>query len=250
MIKLLPDSRDARFYNVQDLAKLTDMSESANVSPQGDEPKTKGTRSGRRSVLGHVKMSGQRSNIPEMFKVKVLVLGPCESGKTVLSNFLADATEMSGDYMPTQGVRILEFENNGLNVGGRTVNAEVELWDCSGDHKFEQCWPAIQQETNGVLLVFNPDQPNHDKELETWYSHFVSQQGMKDSQCLAFAHHKPSTSDKARGHLSSLLSKVTVVHSNIDEDGDSVRQEFSNFLTNILSTMSDNRDKEELSIIS
>ncbi|CAH1232667.1 IFT22 [Branchiostoma lanceolatum] len=201
-------------------AKLSDMSEPANRSPNGDEPKPVGTRSGRRSVLGHVKMSGQRSNIPEMFKVKVLVLGPCESGKTVLSNFLADATEMSGDYMPTQGIR------------------------------FEQCWPAIQLETNGVLLVFNPDQPNHDKELETWYSHFVSQQGLKDSQCLAFAHHKPSTSDKARGHLSSLLSKVTVVHSNIDEDGDSVRQEFSNFLTNILSTMSDNRDKEELSIIS
>eukprot|EP00058_Branchiostoma_floridae_P009359 XP_002594847.1 hypothetical protein BRAFLDRAFT_86014 [Branchiostoma floridae] len=148
-----------------------------------------------------------------MFKVKVLVLGPCEC------NF------------------ILNF------------SAVSSLFFCLYT-MFEQCWPAIQQETNGVLLVFNPDQPNHDKELETWYSHFVSQQGMKDSQCLAFAHHKPSTSDKARGHLSSLLSKVTVVHSNIDEDGDSVRQEFSNFLTNILSTMSDNRDKEELSIIS
>jgi len=41
-----------------------------------------------------------------MFKAKILVLGPCESGKTVISNFLSDATETSGgEYHPTQGVR-------------------------------------------------------------------------------------------------------------------------------------------------
>ena len=34
--------------------------------------------------------------------------------------------------------------------------------------RFESCWPAIARDTNGVVFVFNPDQPNHDKELESW----------------------------------------------------------------------------------
>ena len=34
--------------------------------------------------------------------------------------------------------------------------------------RFSTCWPAFQKDTNGVLIVYNPDQANHDKELETW----------------------------------------------------------------------------------
>ena len=32
-------------------------------------------------------------------------------------------------------LRILEFEQSGIQVNGRNVNAEVEMWDVSGDHK-------------------------------------------------------------------------------------------------------------------
>ena len=33
--------------------------------------------------------------------------------------------------------------------------------------RFENCWPAIQKDANGVLFVYNPDKSNHSKELET-----------------------------------------------------------------------------------
>jgi len=57
-----------------------------------------------------------------------------QTGKTWISNFLAEATESSGgEYHPTQGVRILEFESEGENpTTGSAFRAEVELWDCSG----------------------------------------------------------------------------------------------------------------------
>ncbi len=32
-----------------------------------------------------------------------------------------------------QGVRIVEFESNDLELNGKNMDAEVELWDCSGD---------------------------------------------------------------------------------------------------------------------
>ena len=33
-------------------------------------------------------------------------------------------------------LRILEFEQSGIQINGRNVNAEVEMWDVSGDHKY------------------------------------------------------------------------------------------------------------------
>ncbi|XP_032236763.1 intraflagellar transport protein 22 homolog isoform X2 [Nematostella vectensis] len=186
-----------------------------------------------------------------MFKSKILVLGPCESGKTVIANFLSDATETSGgDYHPTQGVRILEFECNSIEITpGRTANCEVELWDCSGNHRFSTCWPAFQKDANGVIIVYNPDQPNQDKDLETWYTQFVQTQMLKDSQCIVFAHHKPMGTERTRTQIPPSLSKVTCVHTNLDEDPDSVREDFKNFLAKVLSNLTDKRDQEELSIM-
>lgn len=36
--------------------------------------------------------------------------------------------------------------------------------------RFEPCWSALAKDTNGVIFVYNPDQPNHDKDLENWYA--------------------------------------------------------------------------------
>lgn len=184
-----------------------------------------------------------------MYKAKVLVLGPCQSGKTIISNFLSDATETSGgEYHPTQGCRILEFEATNVNVSGRYVNAEIELWDCSGDHRFEACWPAIAKDSNGVIFVFNPEMANHDKDLEAWFSYFVEQQTLKDTQCLVLAHHKSGVGSGDPG-LPSMLSNIKCVHSNIDEDGDNLRDDFNRFLGDLLTAISDKREQEELSIM-
>ncbi|KAK3084228.1 hypothetical protein FSP39_010300 [Pinctada imbricata] len=156
------------------------------------------------------------------------------------------ATETSsGEYHPTQGCRILEFESTTNSRQG----IEVEMWDVSGDRKFEQCWPAIAKDTNGVIFVFNPDQANHDKDLENWYNYFVENQGLKDSQCVVFAHHKPGVGEKERSALSDTFRKMSVIQTNIEDDPDSVRAEFMNYLTQLMGTMSDKREQEELSIM-
>lgn len=53
----------------------------------------------------------------------------------MIANFIGDATESrDGEYHPTQGVRIMEFD---WDVGedpktGNPLRADVELWDCGG----------------------------------------------------------------------------------------------------------------------
>ena len=66
--------------------------------------------------------------VTAMYKLKILVVGPCRAGKTVVSNFLADATENTGgEYRPTAGCRILEFESQSLNVNNKVAKADVEV---------------------------------------------------------------------------------------------------------------------------
>jgi GTPase SAR1 family protein len=64
-------------------------------------------------------------------RLKICVVGPKSVGKTCISNYLAGQTATlvtEGQYEPTAGVRILEYE---INTQGQAHN--VELWDASGD---------------------------------------------------------------------------------------------------------------------
>ncbi|XP_065663685.1 intraflagellar transport protein 22 homolog isoform X2 [Hydra vulgaris] len=184
-------------------------------------------------------------------KIKILVLGPKQSGKTFLSNFIADATEStSGEYRSTKGVRILEFEVEGIDIGGNhTVNLEVELWDCSGDQRYEGCWPALQKGANGLIFVYNPDVTAHEKELESWYLHFSKQQGIKDQQCIVFAHSKSGNSGSSLVKLNGNLGRVSLINTNFEEDSEGIKNAFKRFLSSVLSHVNDSRDQEELSII-
>ncbi|XP_036712227.1 intraflagellar transport protein 22 homolog [Balaenoptera musculus] len=153
-----------------------------------------------------------------MLKAKILFVGPCESGKTVWANFLTKSSDIA-KYNPTQGVRILEFENPYVTSNNKGTGYDSELWDCGGDPKFESCWPALMQNSYGVVIIFNVDIPSHLKETEMWYSCFVQQQFLQDTQCLLTAHHKQgSGSDKANPALAPPLNKLKLVHSNLKDD--------------------------------
>ncbi|KFO35462.1 intraflagellar transport protein 22 homolog isoform X2 [Fukomys damarensis] len=176
-----------------------------------------------------------------MLKAKILFVGPCESGKTVLANFLTESSDIT-EYNPTQGVRILEFENPNVTSNNKGTGCEFELWDCGGDAKFESCWPALMKDAQGVVIVFNANIPSHLKEIEMWYSCFVQQQFLQDSQCLLIAHHKP-------GSGAPPLNKLKLVHSNLEDEPEEIRMEFMKYLKNIISSISESRDREEMSII-
>ncbi|XP_034276781.1 intraflagellar transport protein 22 homolog isoform X1 [Pantherophis guttatus] len=185
-----------------------------------------------------------------MLKVKLLFVGPSEAGKSVLANFLSETIEGIGSYIPTQGVRILEYEKPHFNGNSKGPGCRFELWDCGGDQKFETCWPALMKDSHGVVIIFNPDLPSHVKEIEMWYSCFVQQQQLLENQCLLIAHHKPGTpGDVDNLTLPSPLNRLTLIHSSLEEDPEDVRMEFVKFLKNITNLVNENRDREEMLII-
>lgn len=212
-----------------------------------------------------------------MLKAKVLVVGPPKTGKTVISNFLSDATENIGtEYRPTKGVRIVEFEKRNLTIKGRRINAEVELWDCGSSGNVESCWPIFGEDVNGLLFVFNQElemsgdstaaqlsseATSHQKHLEKLYNHFVRQEGVRDSQCLVVNQRKPkSGDDDDEAYDGSSLKKKEVlipdrmrgipfVEADLHSDADGIKNEFDEFISRILHVIADNREKEELNIM-
>uniref|UniRef100_A0A183BYN9 Intraflagellar transport protein 22 homolog n=1 Tax=Globodera pallida TaxID=36090 RepID=A0A183BYN9_GLOPA len=176
-------------------------------------------------------MPGQQIN------VKILVLGPSMSGKTSIANYLADSQDaVSKDYRPTQGVRIVEFESNQLELEGDRVNAEVELWDCGGDRNFESCWPAIRHRCNGIIFVCNPELSTGN-DLLIWYSEFALRAEIGTKNLLVLLHHTNESTNHsaiAAFRLPTEMGAIPVIPSDIDREGDVLRLAFNNFLCDII----------------
>jgi hypothetical protein len=76
--------------------------------------------------------------------------------------------------------------------------------------RYESGWKAVLAYTDGVILVYDPDSPGQDQQLTLWYDYFVKRNGLRDEQCLIFAHRGNSTEKfKPRKCLSCLSATVS-----------------------------------------
>mmetsp|Transcript_10901 Transcript_10901/g.17858 ORF Transcript_10901/g.17858 Transcript_10901/m.17858 type:complete len:184 (-) Transcript_10901:10-561(-) len=163
---------------------------------------------------------------------KIIVIGPEQSGKSTIANMLANVDSAPQNdqeslrdlpYRPTAGVRVVEFEvklsNQQARNWGGEKRIEVELWDCSGNTKYEACWAAIQKNVDGVLLVYNPENPGQSGEVETWYEWFVQKAKLKSDQCLIFANDRNSGHDDPRGKPPPAFEEVEFMYTDAEDSG-------------------------------
>lgn len=180
-------------------------------------------------------------------RIKLLIVGSKECGKTCISNFLAgDKMIFSSEYRPTIAARIREFES----IYSRNRTASVELWDISGDSNFENCWAASSQDANGVIIVVDNDSRTSQKDLEYWYNSFVKANGIEPSCCLVICHSKDLNSSKGDIRLPKVMNKVTnTAHSNLDVNAvgpNLMKNSFDILLESVATKL---REKEESRIM-
>ncbi|XP_003702136.3 intraflagellar transport protein 22 homolog [Megachile rotundata] len=180
-----------------------------------------------------------------MQPLKIVLIGPIRSGKTTIANFLADATEVPYDYYPTQGARILEFEVNNISADNKYITKDIELWDCSGDHKFENCWPAIRKDLHGVILVYSERSNDCLKVLQQLYDYFIDQIKLGPDKCVIFCYDPENKNPEISKIISSTFVKVSHVKCNIESGGNKLRADFSAFLSTILSKMHNYNEQED-----
>ena len=80
-----------------------------------------------------------------------------------------------------------------MNCNGINETLQIEIWDASGDHQYENCWKALMADAAGVMLVYNPDAPSQDQQIGDWFDYFVRKNGLKDEQCVVIAHRSNPT---------------------------------------------------------
>eukprot|EP01041_Mallomonas_annulata_P006652 gene6652-13469_t len=167
--------------------------------------------------------------LPDIMLLKIVIAGPKSTGKTLIGNFLSGQSDklVAEKYSPTTGVRILEFE---IKLSGVYDDLNIELWDASGDNAYEGCWRAIMHEADGVVLVYNPDAPGQDQQIGDWFDYFVRKNGLKDEQCIVFAHRtNPSQGQIDKFRPPPLFSKVTAALTT-PQSGPDMKGMFENFL--------------------
>jgi Rab-like protein 5 len=140
-----------------------------------------------------------------------------------------------------------------LKISNRSEKTEIELWDCSGDLKYESCWAALSEESNGVIFVYNPKDPDQAKELNQWYTHFVQQYGVREECCMVivnrFDSEYTSNTKGESNRLSNLFDNIKTIQSNMDEESEKFRNEFKNFLQKVADFSKSKQDQEEKLIL-
>jgi len=170
---------------------------------------------------------------------KVLIVGPQEVGKTVLSNFLADpmSDPVHGEYRQTKGARIVELST-------------CHLWDVSGNKDYADCWPAIGRNADGVILVFNPDNEGQEHELVEWYQRFVKGENLNNQQCIIFANQSSHMKGRPREpDLPEVLMPVQLVTTNTQESPRVLSEAFEAFMKKVRSAKRADRDRVEDGIL-
>ncbi|KAL0838808.1 hypothetical protein ABMA28_016846 [Loxostege sticticalis] len=168
-------------------------------------------------------------------KLKILMIGPSESGKTMIANYLSESIniEEAGTPRPTQGVRIVEFELPNLSVNGKNNNIDIELWDCS---VVLAC--SLRLGVQGAILVCSPTTVQAaTREMELLYNYFVSQPNLSAKQCVLFFNCTNDNDDIDVLNLSPTFSKVSQVAINLKTGGNRLKIDFSNYVTSVLQAL-------------
>lgn len=194
---------------------------------------------------------------------KIAVIGPQKSGKTVISNQLVGKPSAPNKYDATVGCRILPASKT-LPVWNRDrtkraqVALDVELWDCSGDHKYEGCWPAICENAHGVVICYNSNNREQANEVLSWCENFIKMANLTEQKIVIFAHGKSTGEAKtlrvtigSKTFNVSVVSvqfqvqdpSITVVASSrlqgVNDDPYSAEAQFNNFLAGLYSSHPD-----------
>lgn len=58
--------------------------------------------------------------------------------------------------------------------------------------RFENCWPALHRDAQGIVFVYDPAAPEQIPKLDYMYESFINQSGLSVKNCLVIEHCKSS----------------------------------------------------------
>jgi Rab-like protein 5 len=179
--------------------------------------------------------------------LKVLVVGPPKSGKTEIADILSAASKgFQGNCRPTIGIRILEFATQ-ISVRGLETNISVQLWDTSGEEKYQMAWPAIAKNADGVILVYNAVDKVSARATETYVKAFAKD--MAPNQLFLVAHRMGGSEKPIRPKLAPKFEAVKPIIVNAQEGLEALNDPFAGFLASVCQARIERIEEDERKLV-
>jgi Rab-like protein 5 len=164
--------------------------------------------------------------------LKIVFAGPPLSGKTELADMVSAASKaFQGNTKPTVCLRILEFSTT-IDVSGLQSTISAQIWDTSGDEKYNATWPAVAYETDGLVLVYNAFDRTQGRSIPNYAKAFAH--GLQGHTVLLVAHKIGTSEEKPiRAKLPKPIDSARIVVVNAKEPLDDFLNTFNKFLEKV-----------------
>ena len=175
--------------------------------------------------------------------LKIVIVGPQKVGKTTIANSLSEFSHtISPDYHPTVGVRILETEKTYTEEQVSSISilkknklnkVKIEIWDMSGDRRFESTWPSIKYGANGVIIVLDSTNEKYEGIIGEWMSNFCNEIEPENVTC--FSYKKDDSKVISKNKQSHQFPNMII--SEVNHSMESLLPVFHKFITKLLIKM-------------
>ena len=176
--------------------------------------------------------------------LKIAIVGPSRVGKSTITNFLSEFSHIvTPDYHPTVATRILEMEktytddqakNIPILKNNKLTKAKIELWDISGDRRYESSWPACQYGLHGAIIVVDATDSKYDNVIDDWMNGFCK--NVNPDCVVCFSYKK----DNAKGNVTGKKQShqfPNMIIGEVNSNMDSLLPHFNKLVNKILMNM-------------
>ena len=129
------------------------------------------------------------------------------------------------------GLRILEFTTEISNQGVPS-NVSGQIWDVSGDIKYEPTWKAIARKCDGAVIIYNAFDKSQCGAVDLYLKGFCN--NLDASQILIVANKLGGTEESRPGKpkLSHAFEKAKITAINLAEQFSQFKMHFDTLLSN------------------
>lgn len=101
------------------------------------------------------------------------------------------------------------------------------------------------KEAQGVIVVFNGDNPKSEAEADNWIEKFPKVLNIPVSQCVGFAQHFSGTARNNKPVSLKAAPSMKVYHTCIEEGSSTLYPAFDSFLNSLIDSLIEKQQKEE-----
>jgi Ras family len=123
---------------------------------------------------------------------------------------------------------------------GASQEAGIELWDCSGDHAYESCWPAVIDGVQGVIALYDVTSKTQESECRVWLDTFCKAGSLQTGQIMAIGIGdrdtplNPLRVSTPHGDVTIPCLQLAIAGLEPSSDPSSAEHEFDSFVASVL----------------